>query len=118
MAAPEQRTDSQPLKILRGINGQLEVYPDRLVLRRKWGLSNLGLFQQDKTIYPHQIEDIRCYEGRFLVNGSLRIILKEGNEHTIYVAFSQQCGRLAREVRDLIEDMISRNEPYPPFERA
>ncbi len=118
MAAREQRIDSKPLKVLRGINGQLEVYPDRLVIHRKWGLSNLGLYRQEKTIYPHQIEHIHCFEGRFLVNGSLRIVLKEGEEHTLYVPFNWQCARQAREVRDMIEDMISKNEPYPPFERA
>lgn len=106
------KTDVQPLKVLSGLNGQLEVYPDRLVIRRKWG-AFLPFTAQERTIYPHQIADINCFEGRFLINGSLRITLKEGDQHTLWFAFNQQHACEAREVRKLIEDFISRDEPYP-----
>jgi hypothetical protein len=110
------KTDAQPLKVLSGLNGQLEVYPDRLVIRRKWGLSRLPFAEQEKTIYPHQIADINCFEGRFLINGSLRITLKEGNQHTLWFAFNQKHACEAREVRKLIDDFISKNAPHPPHE--
>lgn len=112
------QTDVQPLKVLRGLNGQLEVYPDRLVIRRKWGLSNLTLVEQEKVIYPQQIASIQCFEGRFQMYGTLRITLKEGGEHTLWFAFDQKQACRAREVKKLIEDFVGKNEPYAPAVNA
>lgn len=108
------KTDVQPLKVLSGLNGQLEVYPDRLVIRRKWGFYRLPFAEEEKTIYPNQIASIDCFEGRFLINGSLRITLKEGDQHTLWFAFNQKHACEAREVRKLIEDFVSKNAAYPP----
>jgi len=109
--------DVEPLKILHGLNGTLEVYRNRLVIRRKWGLSRLPFTEQERVIYPHQVAEIECFEGRFLINGSLRITLKEGDQHTLWFAFDRNHACDAREVRELIEDFISKHTPYPPFEQ-
>jgi hypothetical protein len=114
MMAARPKTDVEPLKVLSGLNGQLEVYPDRLVIRRKWG-PLLPFAEQEKIIYAHEIADINCFEGRFLINGSLRIALKEGDQHTLWFAFSQKQACQAREVKKLIEDFISKNQAYPSY---
>jgi hypothetical protein len=104
-----------PLKVLSGLNGQLEVYPDRLVIHRNWAYARQS-FAKEETIYANQIAGIDCFEGRFLMNGSLRITLKEGGQHTLWFAFNQEHACEAREVRKLIEEFVSGNEPYPQHE--
>jgi hypothetical protein len=47
----------EPVKVLKGVNGQLSVFEDKVVITRKGALAKLtqGFFKGDKTIYINQI---------------------------------------------------------------
>lgn len=67
---------------LKGVNGQLELYDDKLVIRRKDFLSKMsqGFFKGEKTIYLDQIAGIRVKPGTMFTNGYIQFILPGGLE--------------------------------------
>ena len=69
---------------LKGINGQLELYEDKVIIKRKGGLAKItqGFTKGDKTIYLNQISAIDLKLGGNLVNGYIQFVLPGGNEKT------------------------------------
>lgn len=72
----------KPITILKGVNGQLKLYEDRVVITRKGFISKLtqGFFKGDKTIYIHQITSIQIKKGGILTNGYIQFSLGGGVE--------------------------------------
>ncbi|WP_083755959.1 DUF4429 domain-containing protein [Methanosarcina acetivorans] len=66
---------------LKGVNGQLELYGDKIIIKRKGIRSKLtqGFFKGDKTIYIKQIAGIELKEGG-LINGYIQFTLSGGVE--------------------------------------
>jgi len=48
-----EKNMAEPLFELKGVNGQLELYNDKVIIRRKGFVSKMtqGFFKGDKTIY-------------------------------------------------------------------
>ncbi|EKO1912189.1 SHOCT domain-containing protein [Clostridium botulinum] len=69
---------------LKGVNGQLELYEDKVIIKRKGILAKLsqGFTKGDKTIYLRQIAGIDLKPGGNLVNGYIQFTLPGGNEKT------------------------------------
>jgi hypothetical protein len=67
---------------LNGVNGQLELYADKVVIKRKGALAKMtqGFFKGDKTIYLKQISGIQVKPGGTFVNGYIQFTLPGGNE--------------------------------------
>ncbi len=65
-----------------GVNGQLELYADKIIIKRKGVLSKLtqGFTKGDKTIYIKQISGIDFKLGGNVVNGFIQFTLPGGNE--------------------------------------
>lgn len=70
---------------LKGLDGQLELYEDKVIIKRK-GLSpklTHGFFKGDKTIYLNQITGIQIRDGGALIrSGYIQFTLPGGNENT------------------------------------
>jgi hypothetical protein len=66
---------------LKGVNGQLELYEDKVIIKRKGTLSKLtqGFFKGDKTIYIKQITGMELREGG-MINGYIQFSLAGGVE--------------------------------------
>lgn len=69
---------------LNGINGQLEVYDNRIIIKRKGVLSKLaqGFFKGDKEILISKISAIQVKLGTTLTNGYIQFTLSGANENT------------------------------------
>ena len=68
-----------------GVNGQLELYADKIIIKRKGVLSKLtqGFTKGDKTIYIKQISGIDFKLGGNVVNGFIQFTLPGGNEKKV-----------------------------------
>ncbi|HYF83339.1 MAG TPA: DUF4429 domain-containing protein [Clostridia bacterium] len=108
---------SDALMELKGINGQLELYEDKIVMKRKGALSKLtqGFFKGDKSIYLSQISEIQVKPGTWATNGYIQFTLSGGNENTkgIFdatkdenaVIFSKKDNDLVSRIKDKIEEL-------------
>lgn len=68
--------------ILNGVNGQVELFCDKVIIKRKGALSKLtqGFFKGDKTLYLSQITGIQVKPGGMVVNGYIQFTVPGGNE--------------------------------------
>lgn len=110
--------NSQPILELNGVNGQLELFEDRIIIKRKGALSKLtqGFFKGDKTVYLNQMSGIQVKLGSLFINGYIQIILlgsqesKRGildatkDENT--VVFNQKDNELVSNIRKKIEELL------------
>ena len=106
-------------KTLKGVNGQLEVYDDKVIIRRSGIMSKLtqGFLVGEKTVYLHQITSIKVKKAGFLTNGFIQFTLagnlefKKGlmgqthDENT--VMFRNEANNLVQEIKQYIESRIS-----------
>jgi len=111
---------SELLYELKGINGQLELYEDKIVIKRKGVLSKMtqGFFKGDKTIYINQITAIQVKPGTLWTNGYIQITVPGGleskkglfdatqDENT--VIFTKKNNELVDQIKSKIEELISR----------
>jgi hypothetical protein len=67
---------------LKGVNGQLELYNDKVVIKRKGALAKLtqGFFKGDKIIYIRQITGMQIKLGTALTNGYIQFTVPGGIE--------------------------------------
>lgn len=67
---------------LKGLNGQVELYDDKVIIKRKgvWAKMAQGLTKGDKTIYLSQVSGIDLKPGGNFVNGYIQFTLPGGNE--------------------------------------
>lgn len=107
----------QPLKELKGFTGQLELYPDKVVLRRKgfWPKIYQGFTKGDKTLYISQITGVQVKKAG-LVNGYVQFTVPGGVESTkggwdafkdenTVVFFSRRHNGPALEIKDIFEKL-------------
>lgn len=69
---------------LKGVNGQLQLYDDKIIISRKGAVAKLsqGFFKGDKTIYLAQISGIQVKPGTLMTNGYIQFTLSGGKENT------------------------------------
>lgn len=108
------------MKTYKGINGQIELHDNKIVIRRKGILSKLtqGFLVGEKTIYIPQITSIKTKKAGFLTNGFIQFVLsgnieyKKGivnmtqDENT--VMFSRKQQEDMNELVSTIEDSLSK----------
>jgi hypothetical protein len=108
---------SDVLMQLNGVNGQLELYEDKILIKRKGVLSKMtqGFFKGDKSIYLAQISGIQVKPGTWATNGYIQFTLSGGNENTkgIFdatrdenaVIFTRKYNDLVNRIKDRIEEL-------------
>ena len=106
----------EPIKILKGVNGQLELYSDKVIIKRKGLLAKMtqGFTKGDKTLYLNQITAIQVKKGG-LLNGYIQFTLPGGIESKkgIFAAgndensivFTPANNDLALDIKDTIEKL-------------
>lgn len=104
---------------LKGINGQLELYSDKVIIKRKGFRAKMsqGFFKGDKTIYLNQITGIQIKPGTMLTNGYIQFTLAGGieskkgileatqDENT--VMFAKKDNELVNKIKSKIEELIA-----------
>lgn len=107
---------------LKGVNGQIELYENEIIVKRKGFLakSTQGFFKGDKTIYLNQITGIEFKEGGNIVNGYIQFTVPGGierrgglfgkdgavkDENT--VMFQKKHNDIAKEIKLYIENRIA-----------
>lgn len=73
---------SEIIQQLYGVNGQLELYNDKVVIKRKGTISKFtqGFFKGDKTIFLNQVSGIQVKPGGWATNGYIQFTISGGNE--------------------------------------
>lgn len=111
---------SELLYELKGYNGQLELYEDKIVIKRKALLAKIdhGFFKGDKTIYINQIAAIQVKPGTLLAYGYIQITVpgsfesKKGlidamhDENTVMFFITDN--KLVNQIKSKIEELMSR----------
>ena len=114
---------SELLFELKGVNGQLELFADRILIKRKGMLSKLtqGFFKGDKTIYIDQITGIQVKPGTMLTNGYIQFTLPGGIESKkgIFDATKDEnTVMFAKKYNDLVEKIKTKVEELRSATRA
>lgn len=109
------KQSSQPLKVLEGINSRLELYSDRVIIRRTDTLSQLlpQFFGEDKIILFDQIENVRLHTSRFLAAAWINLFIAAGPKNSTGLACRSKHLKLAHEIKEMLEDFKSRQEVVP-----
>jgi hypothetical protein len=104
--------NAQPLRVLEGINSRLELYTDRVIIRRTATMSQLlpQIFGADKTILYDQIDSVRLYTSRFLTAGWIQFLIFGGPNDATSLVCSSKHFKLAHEIKEMIEDSKSRQK--------
>lgn len=100
-----------PLLTAQGLFHELSIYPNHLVIHRTDILSRL--FGHDEIISFNDIKSIHAYKALFKFDNwsQLVLICKNGRSRALSYGASQQ--HIAQQVKDTIEDLISRREVVP-----
>jgi len=113
---------SQIIYELKGVNGQIELYEDIVVIKRKGALSKMtqGFFKGNKDILINKISAIQLKEGTVFTNGYIQFTLSGGNENTSglleathdenTVIFKKSDNDLAKQIRDKIYELQSNQD--------
>lgn len=106
---------------LNGVNGQLEVYDNKVIIKRKGALSKLtqGFFKGDKEILISKISAIQVKLGTVWTNGYIQLTLSGGNENTKglldatqdenTVMFNKKCNDEVIKIKEGIYALIDKN---------
>ena len=118
--------DNTPIKVFKGINGQAELYTNKVIIKRKGIMSKLtqGFFLPDKTLFINQITGIKLKKASLVTNGYLEFILsgnlefKKGllaqthSENSIFfritVFNTKAINEEAEDFKNSIEEMINK----------
>ncbi|WP_426450686.1 DUF4429 domain-containing protein [Paenibacillus sp. S-38] len=116
----------EPIFRLDGVNGQLELYSDKVIIKRKGVLAKMtqGFFKGDKSIYLKQISGIQIKPGSSLTNGYIQFTVSGGNESTKgimkatqdenTVMFAKKYNELVDKIKAKIEEMQAESAIVAP----
>lgn len=93
-----------PLQSLRGVNGQIDVYADRVVIRRYDLLSQL--FCPEQSFRYDQITGVRLYESRFMEKGWIELVIIGHSDRCVRLVYRCDQHRQAVAVQQLIESRL------------
>ncbi|MEP7360733.1 MAG: SHOCT domain-containing protein [Chloroflexota bacterium] len=72
--------DEKPVAVLNGVGGQIEVYPNKVRIRRKGVIAKMstGFFSGEKDIYFSQIGSVLVKRAGMLTNGWIKFVVSGG----------------------------------------
>jgi len=105
-------SQSAPLNTLSCINGIMELYSDRIIVRKRGLISRfLQTFPGDSQTIPlYHLTGIKFYPGVMLANGVIRLMTSNGN---LMLYFTHRSDPQALVMKDAIEDLLSRQHVLP-----
>jgi Short C-terminal domain/Domain of unknown function (DUF4429) len=102
----------------KGLNGQIELYTDKIIIKRKGTRAKLtqGFFKGDKTIYIKQITGIQLKEAGLFIGGYIQFTIPGGiesrrgisdaNRDENTVMFLKTENKLAQQMKSEIEKLM------------
>lgn len=110
MVANTLKQEVSPLKTISNPTKRLDVYPDRLVIRRTDLLA--ALIGVEKVIYLDEISRTHLYTSRFL-NKRLQLAIVTHDNKSIAIGFNQEQHDEVKRVQELIEDLLVKRDFMP-----
>ncbi len=104
----------QPLRTAKGIFHDLELYPDKLVIKRTDVVSRL--FNPEQVILLKDIVAVYLSPAQFLVSGWMQVTIMGHDHRQVRFAFRNNEEHNLRAIRETIEDLKSRQEVVPILE--
>lgn len=106
----------EPIYTLHGIAGQLELYENKVVIRRKGALAKMSHgFTGDKEILLRNITGVQLKPGGMMFNGFIQFTIPGGNESRKgitaatqdenTVMFQKKENEIAQEIKNKIEEL-------------
>jgi hypothetical protein len=104
-----------PLRRFIGMNQQLDLYPDRLVLSRTDFLSRCfpAIFRGSQEILLDEIDRVYIHDSDYSSPRLLFLVVARSNHHQLAVMFAPKDYDQAEAMKNRIDDYISKREPYP-----
>ncbi|AFK87415.1 MULTISPECIES: SHOCT domain-containing protein [Thermoanaerobacterium] len=102
----------EPLYVLNGTDGQLELYEDKVVIKRNGLRARMtqGLLAHDKEFFIKQISGIQYRPAGKIAKGYIQIIVqgsKENNRNA--VIFTNKSNEVALKIKEQLEAMLANN---------
>ncbi len=111
MVAATQSSPLTALKMATGIFHDLELYPDRLVVKRKDLLSRI--FGHDEVIYLTEIDKILLYRSQMIVKAWAQLVIITTSHHSIGLSYRLNQLPAVEVIKETVEDYISRRAVMP-----
>jgi hypothetical protein len=101
-----------PIKVLKGINGDMELYNNRVSLRKTGWLSWLlsPFSGTTKTLRLHEITNVHYAPRAIFQNGFIKLTARDGAN--ILFIYRHRAEPQALEMAEKIEDLASRTHVY------
>lgn len=94
-----------PVATAQGLFHDLDVYPDRFVIRRTDLLSRL--FGSDEVIANADIKDMHIHEEKFLDNHRVQFIIHNTDGKSRSLSYEASQEHLLQHIKDTVEEFLS-----------
>lgn len=109
---------TNPTYTLQGFGIDLELYEDRLVLRKHGPIADLFGDEPDREIPLCFINDARMADGYTLWNGYFQCEVNRAAGLDVMVTFHRENEEMALEMQRLIRQLIGKRDATPMYRRA
>jgi uncharacterized membrane-anchored protein len=105
-----------PLKTLNALSMVLELFADRIVIRRTDSLTNFlpDMFEGVRTVDLNDIAAVYLHESRYIYSRWLMMFLQLTNHRHITLLYSRADQSQAQTIKNVIDAVISKRQPFPP----
>jgi hypothetical protein len=107
---------AQPLKTLSGMFHELELYPDRLVIKHNDFFSQL--LGHDEVIGLDEIVAVYVNTANFLVRNWFQVEIMCYNHKSISLSYRPSQEKDVRQLKEMIEDLMHCREELPVLHDA
>jgi hypothetical protein len=116
MSTQNRVLESKPLQTLTGANSVLEVFEDRLIIRRTDPLATFlpDMFHDVRIIDLDDIVAIYLHDSRYSYSHWMMLILQLTNHKHVSLLYDRKDHVKAEAIKHLIDEAIGRRQAVPP----
>lgn len=116
MSTQDRVLEAQPLKTLEGANVVLELFTDRVLIRRTDPLAIFApdMFDAVRTVDLNDISAVYLLDSKYSYSHWLMMILQLTNHKHISLLYNRKDHAQGVAIKAMIDAVISRRQPSPP----
>jgi len=105
----------QPLKTFTGADKVLELYPDRLIVRRTDAMAKIlpSMYVDTQTIDLKDIREVYLLDSKYAYSRWLMFVLHFVDHKHLTILYDRKNFSQAQDIKKAIDDFISKREPFP-----
>jgi hypothetical protein len=111
MSAPIEEV--QPLKSFDGVNNILELFPDKVVIRRTDTFAQIlpDMFQEARSIPLDQVAGIFLHESKYVYSRWMLLAIQLTSHRYITMLYDRKNHRQAEDIKNAVEASLVRRQP-------